>query len=68
MIPMGKAKELLASSLATAQALMRDPSKTTRPFGIRPVSRGRSRMIESAETDFPEPDSPTIATTSPGSM
>jgi putative ABC transport system permease protein len=32
MIPMGKAKELLANSLATAQALMRDPSKTTRPY------------------------------------
>jgi putative ABC transport system permease protein len=32
MIPMGKAKEIFASSLATAQALMRDPARTTRPY------------------------------------
>ena len=44
------------------------PSKVTRPFGMRPVSFGRRRMIESAETDLPDPDSPTMATTSPGSM
>ncbi len=41
------------------------PSNRTRPFGTRPVSRGNSRMMESAVTDLPEPDSPTIATTSP---
>ena len=32
MIPMGKAKEIFASSAATAQALLRDPSRTTRPY------------------------------------
>src|SRR5262245_43177259 len=36
-----------------------------RPFGILAVRGGSSRMIESAVTDFPEPDSPTMATTSP---
>jgi putative ABC transport system permease protein len=32
MIPMDKAKEIFASSTATAQALLRDPSKTARPY------------------------------------
>jgi len=32
MVPMAKAKEIFASSLATAQALMRDPTKTSRPY------------------------------------
>jgi putative ABC transport system permease protein len=32
MIPLGKAKEIFAKSLATAQALMRDPSRTFRPY------------------------------------
>ena len=32
MIPMGTAKAIFASSMATAQALLRDPSKTTRPY------------------------------------
>jgi putative ABC transport system permease protein len=32
MIPMGKAKEIFASSMATAQALLRDPSKSSRPY------------------------------------
>jgi putative ABC transport system permease protein len=32
MIPMGKAKAIFASSMATAQALLRDPSKTSRPY------------------------------------
>ena len=41
------------------------PSNTIRPFGIFAVRRGNSRMIESAVTDLPEPDSPTMATTSP---
>ena len=36
-----------------------------RPFGMRPVWRGNSRMIDSAETDLPDPDSPTMATISP---
>jgi hypothetical protein len=41
------------------------PSNMMRPFGILAVRRGSSRMIESAVTDLPEPDSPTMATTSP---
>jgi putative ABC transport system permease protein len=32
MIPLGKAKEFYANSLATAQALMRDPTRTSRPY------------------------------------
>lgn len=32
MIPMGKAKEIFASSMATAQVLIRDPLKTARPY------------------------------------
>ena len=32
MLPLGKAKEIFESSLATAQALLRDPSKTSRPY------------------------------------
>ena len=43
------------------------PSNVIRPFGIFPVRRGSSRMIESAVTDLPDPDSPTMATTSPRS-
>src|SRR5262249_44480934 len=32
---------------------------------MRPDCRGSSRMIDSAETDLPDPDSPTMATISP---
>jgi putative ABC transport system permease protein len=32
MIPLPKAKEIFTSSLATAQALLRDPTKTSRPY------------------------------------
>jgi ABC-type antimicrobial peptide transport system permease subunit len=32
MIPLGKAKDIFASSMASAQALLRDPSKTARPY------------------------------------
>jgi putative ABC transport system permease protein len=32
MLPMGKAKEIFTNSLATAQALLRDPTKTSRPY------------------------------------
>jgi putative ABC transport system permease protein len=32
MIPLGKAKEIFSSSLATAQVLLRDPTKTSRPY------------------------------------
>ncbi|MGX1320365.1 hypothetical protein AB7M17_003818 [Bradyrhizobium sp. USDA 377] len=43
------------------------PASVTRP-STRPISFGTSRMIESAETLLPEPDSPTIATVSRGAM
>ncbi len=42
------------------------PSKRTLPPVMRPVAAGSRRMTASAETDLPEPDSPTIATISPG--
>jgi len=32
MLPMGKAKEVFAGSIATAQAMMRDPARTSRPY------------------------------------
>jgi putative ABC transport system permease protein len=32
MIPLGKAKDIFASSMASAQALLREPSKTARPY------------------------------------
>ncbi len=42
------------------------PSKRTDPLGMRAVPGGSSCMMASADTDLPEPDSPTIATISPG--
>ena len=41
------------------------PSKRTDPC-VRAVPGGSSRMTASADTDLPEPNSPTIATISPG--
>ncbi|HTM25014.1 MAG TPA: ABC transporter permease [Vicinamibacterales bacterium] len=41
MIPLPKAKAIFASSIATAQALMRDPTKTSRPY-MSAVVRVRS--------------------------
>ena len=41
------------------------PSKTTLPPVISPGGRGISRSIDSAVTDLPEPDSPTMASVSP---
>ena len=41
------------------------PSSRMRPLTTRPAGFAKSRIIESAETDLPQPDSPTIATTSP---
>ena len=41
------------------------PSKRMLPW-MRAVPGGSSRMVASADTDLPEPDSPTIATISPG--
>src|ERR1700682_2156011 len=65
IIEMWRPRILRISSSSSVSKLR--PSKLTRPLGMRPVWRGRSRMIESAETDLPEPDSPTMATTSPRS-
>ena len=39
--------------------------KSISPAGYRTVFCGRSFRIESAVTDFPDPDSPTIARISP---
>ena len=41
------------------------PPKRTEPL-VRAVPAGRSCMTASADTDLPEPNSPTIATISPG--
>ena len=41
--------------------------KTISPFGIS-ADGGRRRMIDSAVTDLPDPDSPTSATVSPRSI
>ena len=42
------------------------PSNLTLPAGMRAVASGSRRITASADTDLPEPDSPTIATISPG--
>ncbi len=42
------------------------PRKRTDPLGMRAVPSGSSRMTASADTDLPDPDSPTMATISPG--
>src|SRR5215831_4716884 len=44
------------------------PSNTTSPLSMRPGGDGMRRMIDSAVTLLPEPDSPTSATVSPASM
>src|SRR6266850_1957806 len=41
------------------------PLKRMRPATMRPAGAATSRMIESALTDLPQPDSPTSATVSP---
>jgi ABC-type antimicrobial peptide transport system permease subunit len=49
MIPMGKAKEIFARSLATAQALLRDPTKTSRPYQsavVKVKSAQRTQDVE----------------------
>ena len=49
MIPMGKAKEISARSLATAQALLRDPTKTSRPYQsavVKVKSAQRTQEVE----------------------
>ena len=42
------------------------PRRSPRPIRSRPGGVGIRRMIESAVTLLPEPDSPTMATVSPG--
>ena len=42
------------------------PSNMTRPETILPGGEGTSLRIDSANTDFPLPDSPTIPSVSPG--
>ena len=42
------------------------PSKRTVPALMRAVFGGSRRMTASADTDLPDPDSPTMATISPG--
>ena len=49
MVPMAKAKEIFASSLATAQALMRDPTKTSRPYPSAVVKVKAAQSTEDVE-------------------
>ncbi len=49
MIPLGKAKEIFASSLATAQALLRDPTKTSRPYPSAVVKVKSSQLTQEVE-------------------
>ena len=42
------------------------PSNRMRPPVTRPGGLGTRRRIDSALTDLPQPDSPTMATVSPG--
>ena len=66
IIEMSRPRILRISSSSSVSKLR--PSKLMRPLrDARRYGRGSSRMIESAETDLPEPDSPTMATTSPRS-
>jgi len=41
------------------------PSKRIEPWAMRPVSGGIRRRMESAVTDLPQPDSPTMPRVSP---
>ena len=53
----------ISSSESASSSL---PSKRTLPPVMRPVAAGSSCMTANADTDLPEPDSPTMATISPG--
>ena len=53
----------IASSLSVSRST---PSSLTEPPTMRPGGSGTSRMSESAVTLLPQPDSPTIASVSPG--
>src|SRR5262245_12115732 len=55
--------------MAASSSLKRScPAKITSPLSMRPGGEGISRMMDSAVTLLPEPDSPTMATVSPASM
>lgn len=63
--------------MPTARPRNRDIASSPRPSNSVSCNRteprtlacsGNSPITAIAETDFPEPDSPTMATTSPGSM
>ena len=53
------------STWARSTSLPRGRANCSRPSTMRPPPCSTSRMIESAVTDLPEPDSPTTATVSP---
>ena len=44
----------------------KNPPKSARPVSIRPGGEGINRRSERHATDFPDPDSPTIPSVSPG--
>jgi hypothetical protein len=51
--------------LSSSSASRSVPSSVTEPPTILPGGSGTSRMIDSADTLLPQPDSPTIASVSP---
>ncbi len=55
-------RRFIASSLS---AVSSSPSKRIEPEAMRPVSVGIRRRMESAVTDLPQPDSPTMPRVSP---
>ena len=61
-LPAADAAHLLLGQLQQLLAAV----EADRALGMRAVPGGSSRITASAETDLPEPDSPTMATISPG--
>ena len=55
-------RRFIASSLS---AVSSSPSKRIEPEAMRPVSLGIRRRMDSAVTDLPQPDSPTMPSVSP---
>ena len=55
-------RRFIASSLSVVSS---SPSNLIEPAAMRPVSGGIRRRIESAVTDLPQPDSPTMPSVSP---
>ncbi len=62
-----RTRRISASGSAARSRVAAPPRHSTRPASIRPPSRAISRRTASAVADLPEPDSPTIASVSPGS-